>query len=356
MPEPEKITEPEEKVFMGGMGMAINQYLEEETPDEEIVADELKFGDEGYVLKEGDEGYIVPEPDPIDYTTFEKDDLVNKVIEFEKLASEREQSISQLKTDLEAKPGDTVSDDELVKSLSEDFLGNYSKVQEKYELPSLSTLRELVSEGGTIDDKIKSWQEKELVKSIEQKHSLEEGEFEYDSNEASKAGTPSYDWDTQTQDKRGEMVSLVKERQGAERSRLRAVEDQQKTDLKWLAENYYGTEDVTQQKLTEMNEGVNKISKGEETADKHPFAIRNLMRGYFFDELMQSAIDKAVEELTTQFAEHNMHLPSKELPTDVSKVKNPRPDSVKELDIPEAKRKVSPMLNLIYKTANANEN
>lgn len=354
----EKVEAEKGKLYMGGMGDVIDSYMAQPGDEDYVPKEgeegyvppvELKFGDEGYVLKEGDEGYVVPEPEPIDYTTFEKDDLVVKVKEFETLVSKRDSSITQLQSDLDAKPS-VGEDDALVKSLSEDFIGNYDKVKEKYNLPALSTIRDLVSEEVGIDDKVKLWQESELIKTIEQKHSLEEGEFEYDSNEASKAGTPSYDWDTQTSDKRGELVSVVKERQGAESSRLRAVETQQKKDLKWLADTYYESEDAVQVKLTDMNDEVTKISKGESSTEKHPFAIRNLMRGFYFDELVQSAVDKAVEDLTVQFAEHNMHLPSKELPTDVTKIKSPPPVK-KNLDISERVREVSPMMASIFNSA-----
>lgn len=353
----EKEGAEEGKVFFGGMGGTLDSYLaqpgdEDYVPKEGeegyVAPVELKFGDEGYILKEGDDGYKV---EPIDYTGFEKEDLITEVNKFETLANERELSITQLQSDLDAKPsGD---DDALVQSLSEDFLGNYDKVKEKYKLPALSTIKELVSEESNIDDKVKAWQESELTKAIEQKHSLEEGEFEYDSNEASKAGTPSYDWDTQTTDKRGELFSVVKERQDADASRLRAVNTQQKEDIKWLAETYYETEDVVQEKLTAMNEEVNNIAKGESTPEKHPFAVRNLLRGFHFDELVQVAVDKAVEDLTVQFAEHNMHLPSKELPTDVTKIKA-KPAVRKDLEIPEKLRKVSPMMASIYNVAKEN--
>jgi hypothetical protein len=356
--------------YLGGMGAAIESYALK-PGDEGYVAkegeegyvpptEELKFGDEGYVLKEGDEGYVAPEPEleVIDYATFEKEDLVtkatefeNKIKEFEQVVSEREKTISELE---EAKGAGAGANDEelaLIRSLSEDFVGNYDKAKEKFGLPSIETLKELVSEGN-IDDKVKHWQDTELTKAIEQKHGLEEGEYEYDSNEASKAGTASYDWDTMSADKRAELVGSLRERQSAEAGRLRAVEKQQAEDITWLAETYYENKpELVDEKVTAMNNIVTSIAQGQETAEKHPFAIRNLVRGVFFDELTTSMVDKAVNELVQQFAEHNMYLPSKELPTNVTEIKG-APTPTPELEVDKEKMKISPMLSSIYNTAN----
>lgn len=353
---PEKEEAEPEKVYLGGMGQALESYslIEEELKfgDEGYVLkdgdegyvnpDELKFGDEGYILKKGDEGYVAP---AVDYLTFEKEALVTEVNKFESLANEREQTILELQKN--GGEAETANAEEiaLLKSLSEDFVGNYSKAKEKYGLPSIDTLHTLMSEGN-VDDKVKHWQDNELVKVIETKHNMEEGEFEYDSNEASKANTPSYNWDRMTSDKRNELVGSLRETQSAESERLRKVEGQQKEDITWLADTYFDkSEDVARDKVKAMDDIVSSIAQGQTTPDKHPFAFRNLVRGVFFDDLSKSMVDKAVEDIVAQFAEKQMYLPGKELPTNVTDVK---PAPSKPVEIDEKVRKNSPMMSSIY--------
>jgi len=332
----------EVKKVYGGMGAAIEalgadpNVVEEVTPPEPVVIEpELKVIDK--------------QDNVLDYNTLEKDVLITKIKDFEKLTSDREKTILELQKGKD--DGSASSEDEiLLKALSEDFIGNYDKAKERFKLPSISTLKELISEGN-IDDKIKHWQDNELVKSIERKHRLEAGEFEYDSNEASKAGTPSYDWDTMTSDKRSELVGSLRERQSAEARRLRTVTEQQTKDMDWLAETYFDNKpEAVQEKVKAMNTIVDEIAQGLTTPDKHPLAIRNLVRGVHFDELAKGMVDKAINDLIQQFAEHQMYLPGKELPTDVTKISGAPPEI--KLEIDENKRKVSPMLNSIYNSAN----
>ena len=175
---------------------------------------------------------------------------------------------------------------------------------------------------------------------------MEEGEFEYDSNDASKANTPSYLWDRLTTDKRNELVGSLRETQSAETERLRKVEGQQREDITWLADTYFDkSEDVVREKVKSMDDIVTSIAQGQSTSDKHPFAMRNLVRGVFFDDLSKAMVDKAVQDIVAQFAEKQMYLPGKELPTNVTDVKGA---PVKPVEIDEKVRKNSPMMSSIY--------
>ena len=116
----------EVKKVYGGMGAAIEalgadpNVVEEVTPPEPVVIEpELKVIDK--------------QDNVLDYNTLEKDVLITKIKDFEKLTSDREKTILELQKGKD--DGSASSEDEiLLKALSEDFIGNYDKAKERFKL------------------------------------------------------------------------------------------------------------------------------------------------------------------------------------------------------------------------------
>jgi hypothetical protein len=249
------------------------------------------------------------------------------IAEFKKqqgFADTRGTEITNLQKEIEELKSQTPSGElevaEDFKSLSSDFIGNYDKLSDKYNLPKTEVLKKLLVAGDD-NTRIAQWQQTELKGIIEKKHGLVEGEFAYDANEAADASTPSYDWDDMTAKKRAD---IVQERQHIlDRNTELAAEarKRQDEDYKWYAD-VYENGDIEKVKglVTSMNSTVTDITAGKVESTKHPFAMRNVLRGYYFDDLVKTAVQTAVDELNAEYAKNQMYLPGKEMPTDPTNV------------------------------------
>lgn len=254
--------------------------------------------------------------------------LIDEVKKNQRLVTERNKEIETLKTKIAEleKTGSDSDAQKALKLLNEDFVGNYDKVRKQFGLPSIDLVAAQINSGGIVA-RLKQYQDNVLRKQIEQKYNLSEGEFEYDPKEASEAGTPSFDWDFYSDQKKEELLREQTRLKNIEAERLQKVEKQQKEDIKWYADKYFdGNEEEVNKLINEMNEITTKVAKGEEEGTKHPFALRNLLRGFYHDKLVEEAVNKAVENLQQEYAKHNMYLPGGEhTPTDLTKIKR-KPD------------------------------
>lgn len=258
----------------------------------------------------------------------EKPALIDEFKKSQRLVADRENEITSLKAKViesegtveELKKSSKSEADSVLEEMKVDFLGTYNKYAKKYNLPPLDMIAQQLS-GGDTEDRIRQYQDTHLRSYIEKKYNLQEGEFEYDPKEAAIAKTPSAEWDLLTAKKRQELSEESSNIQKVERERLTKVEEQQRNDLKWLTDTYYdGDSKKAEEAIKEMDGAVAKISKGEEPYEKHPFAMRNLVRGFYFEQLRDEAVQAAVDNLTAEFAKHKMYLPGKDSPTDISNI------------------------------------
>lgn len=206
------------------------------------------------------------------------------------------------------------------KLLSTDFMGNYDNVRDKYNLPKIDVLKAQLVAGDDVA-RVKQWQESELKGVIEKKYELLEGEFSYDPSDASQAGTASYDWDDMTSRKRADITQERQQVADRNAELARQAESQQNEDYKWYADMYENgdTEKVTTL-VKSMNSTITDISTGKEESKKHPFAMRNILKGFYFDDLVNNIVKEAIDSLNQEYAKHQMYLPGTELPTDPTKV------------------------------------
>lgn len=278
--------------------------------------------------------------------------LVDEVKKHQRLVAERETEIGELKKQLQSLSDKTQQggDPELAKfieELSQDFAGAYEKNRGKYKLPDIATVISQFNGGGTTA-RIKQFQETTLRAKIEKEFGLAEGEFEYDPKEASQAGTPSYEWDEQTRQKKAELTAEITRKNEAEARRTAQIEEQQKVDKKWIADTYFGGDETkVKDILSNMDEAMQKVTLGELSSEKHPFAMRNIIRGYHFDALVKDAVEKATSELVAKYAKHRLYLPADSAPTDLggSKTAAAKPEVEKQAS---EQIKFSPMLQEIY--------
>lgn len=279
--------------------------------------------------------------------------LVEEVKKNQRLVSERNAKIEELESALakakengggEANP----EMEKFLKELNVDFVGAFEKYKDKLNLPDMDIVSAQLNTGG-VTARVKQWQENSLRKEIEEQFGLEEGEFEYDPADASKAGTASYEWNERTDAYRQELRNKQVALRQKEAENLKRIEDQQAKDLKWYADTYFeGDQSKVKGLLDTMNDTQLKVTKGEETPDKHPFSLRNLMRGFYHEDLTRRAVEKAVSDLKAQYAEKGMYLKGDtEEPTDVTRIKSPPGKDSGVLEVSKEAISNSPMLQNI---------
>jgi len=316
--------------------LGINEELDAKL--KEVYPDHFKVGEES------------SEEDPELFTKLEdmeKPDLIVEVKDKVNLLSQKDTAIKELEEKIQELEKNTPGEESEVlqdmKSLSKDFKGNYSRLQKKYNLPDLDLVKAQL-DGGDIGSRLEQYQNNELRAKIEEQFKLAEGEFEYDPKEAAKARTASWYWDYYSKEKENQLKQEMESLTSSSQAQIEKVEAQQQEDINWLAENYFDKDlNKAKEKITELNEIANKVSSGELTPDKYPLALRNIVRGAFYDEFVTAEKKIALDNLVKQFAEKGMYLPDDELPTDVTKPSSsPTNHDINKKDI--EKKKISPML------------
>lgn len=259
----------------------------------------------------------------------------------QRLLAEREKTINEMKSKITT-PEDVEKMKEFVTGLKSDALGTYRRFQKDFDLPEPEFLERQVASGGSVEDRLSQWQEAELVPAIEKKFKIEEGTFTYDANEAFKVGTPSYEYRIKTEKQEKQMFSEYETSKAREIDILKKTKEQTDNDLLFLRQTYFpdsdfevkdeqGNVDAEQAKakaeeafiasLNKLDEIQLKVKEGEFDAAQNPFALKNIYRGIFYDELVEKAVEKAVNDLHAQYNVKGLYLEGKPSPTDVNGIK-----------------------------------
>jgi hypothetical protein len=275
----------------GYLGAMLDSYTkkpdaEPEVKDEE-PKDEEKSDDKSNVKKEEPEA---KEP-TVDELKTEKQNLLNEIEKLKKNAPEG-------------------MDDDFISDLKENVLDAFDKHGEKYGLPDVESVMSEVQKRATVQAEITNWQQDELVKEIEKKHDIEEGTFVFDPSEAWSKGTPSCEFREKTEKKEREINTRQERYQKEREKQLSLVAEQQGKDKDYIKETFYGEDEETfNAKMEEFNSLGEKMAEGD--IGKNPFAVRNIFRGVYFDELAQTMVDKAVAKVHKQYEAQGMTLPDR---------------------------------------------
>ena len=263
---------------------------------------------------------VVTEPKVKRLEEKSQDELIDDVKKWMSIAEKR-------KVDLERSPSDSTPPDEkytkFIDALKTDFFGGYNDYYDQFDLPSPQYLREQLSTDGDIETRMRQWQEQELIPSIEKKFKLEDGTFVPDPTELYKKGTPTEMFIRMTQNKENEFDSQFAHKQAEKQKIIQDIQKQRDEDLKYIKENYYESDEDYQNKINEFDSIPDKIAKGELKQDMNPFAIRNIFRGIYFDELAEAKAKKAIENIHKQYNELGLYLPNEDkgTPTDATQPK-----------------------------------
>ncbi len=258
----------------------------------------------------------------------------------QRIIADREKTINELKSK-SIIPEDVQKLKEFVEGMKTNPVDTYKRYQKDFNLPEPTFLEKQISSGGGVEGRLQQWQDSDLIPSIEKKFKLEPGTFVYSSNEAYKVGTPSYEFRMQTEKQEKTLNSEYETVQTRQADILVKTKQQNDADLKFLQETYFpvsefevkdekgvtNVEETTKKaqeaftaSLTKLDEIYTEIKNGEFDSSKNPFALKNIYRGIFFDELVQKAVQKATSDLTAQYNSKGLYLAGKEPPTDVNKV------------------------------------
>lgn len=281
------------------------------------------------------DGMKLKENKELRYRLITKEDDVKKQ---QRLAQARFDELEKLK---KSNPNEELTKyNEFVTDLKKDFIGTYRRYQEDFDLPDISFVQKQFISGGDTESRLEGWQSKELVPAIEKKFKLGGDEFVYDSADGYKAGTPSYEYRTATEKKEKEFNSEYQLMVDKEKEVLNSITVQRNDDLKHLRETFFPDasfegEDAAKKAdetfvsfLNRIDDMYDKMKKGEITKDSNPFALRNVFRGIFFDELHKKLLVKRETDIHSQYNKLGLYLPdegSAKLPTDATKTKGDRP-------------------------------
>jgi hypothetical protein len=173
-----------------------------------------------------------------------------------------------------------------------------------------------------LDGFLAKWQQTALIQDLKKKFpdKVDDG-WTFDVGEAYQAGTPSYTYRVATEEKRQEITSLLKGQKAREEAVVSQYAKQRDEDVKFIKESCGLTDEQLKAQLEKFDSLHQQVFEGKLTPDKHPFALRNLYRGVYFDELVavekQKATELAVNQLKEMYKEKGIILPELK-PTDGS--------------------------------------
>ena len=256
--------------------------------------------------------------------------LIEEVKKNQRFVSKRLEEAKTLKAELDKLKNDSQGNNgggdsdltQFVEELKKNPAQAWSRYKSKFNLPDQELLKaSLSSEPEQI---IKVWHEQELKPQLEKQFKLEKGEFEIVKEDLYEPGTPSYAFRKATEAKERELDEAVSRTRTSEAQLLEQIKAKQIEDIKYVAETDLGGDLAKAETLfNELNALPMKIANGEAPAEMSPYAIRNLMRGVFYEQLMADKKAQIETDIIKQFNEKGMYLPddSKEFPFDISKPK-----------------------------------
>jgi|GEM_PF-6665331 len=274
----------------------------------------------------------------------------------QRLVGEREQELNKLKNVL---PVDErlKKYEEFIDGLKKDSAGTYKRFQREFDLPDIDYLASQTQDETSVEGKLKQYQEQELIPNIENKFGLPAGGFIYDPSEAYTAGTASYDYRVNTANQENKLFSEYENIKKSQEDILKRVKDQTDKDLVFLKETYfpnsnYGDADEANKAFTgylnELDEVQKQIKTGQFESEKNPFSLRNVFKGFHFDNLLKKAIEKEVAAIHAEYNSKGLYLPNKEMPTNINNVKG----EAEAINKTNMKNKYSPVQRMLNKTIN----
>lgn len=324
-PKVEEIKPAEPKKTFGVLNQRLNSILQtgavqqqqKIAEENKPVVDEPKPDDE---LPGADEQPTGGHKKPIRLEERSVPDLVDEVKKWMSIAEKRKVAVET------GEPNQKLAS--FVDGLKTDFYKTYESHHEEFGLPDIDYLKNQITNISDKESRIEQWQNTELIPHIERKFKLEPGTFVNDPADLYKKGTPTEMFRRETSNKEKELDEQFGKQEQLKIQTVQRITEQQQKDVEFLKKNYYiGSEENFDKAMEDFNTIAERLSKGELSEDKNPFAIRNIFRGVYFDELAEALVKKAEDNLHKQYNGLGLFLPhsDKGTPTDVTNVKGTSP-------------------------------
>lgn len=236
---------------------------------------------------------------------------------------------------------------EFIKALKEDVPKAWNKFYKKFDLPAFELVQQVLR-GTEFDDsslrqRIKLYQ-KELSKNIEKEFNLDPGTFRYDADEAIDPDSPSGVFLSRLRQYEDELKNDVKNKLEIARQQQEKYKQLQEEDKKWFRETFYKDQpERVDEILDELSKIPQKILAGELPAHKHPFSLRTMLLGVFFDDLVEKIKKETEENIKAAYESQGMFLTNKPAPDDLKKISK----GISDEDNRYKKKVHSPLDNLI---------
>lgn len=177
------------------------------------------------------------------------------------------------------------------------------------------------------------WQENVLLPELQKRYpNVVDENWTPDSLEAMRPGTPSYEFQRATYAKQNELENrrAMAHQQRAQSEKMNedmqriAVENNAK-DRNYLLNDFGLSQEQLEGYAKKYDEMVEK-SANDPYPDWHPNRIRNIIKSVFFDEIMESKVQKAVAEAVgkvhNEYKMKGLSLPKNDVPVDITSVKS----------------------------------
>lgn len=327
--------------FKSPMDNALGFYEDEDwNNDNDITEDDEDDKKEGDV-KEGDDKE--EEDDKTDNK--EKDDKTDDIKEDDKPDGDKEDEEEDEKEEIKA---DDYQD--FVNEFKKDPPAAYRKYGNKFKLPNPSQLAQYFDTGDKGRDARVKARKSQIEKDLEEEFDLKKG-FKYNSADEYEPGTPTYEFRRRMRGVEDQIEREIADDIKANEERNSAILAQNKKDITAVADNYFeGDAKKVQDLIKEMGKKRSEVSNGKLGHDEDPLSLRNVLRGYKFEEFVELEVGKRLNAFVEKLTADGYQLPNlKDYPLDLSKVsgKKKTEDKDKEKD----KKFTSPLeyeMNNIY--------
>lgn len=307
----------------GEMNKEVDRYLNKNTvtpPSQEKKFEELF--DMQYIKDLDDKDFKRIDEELAKYGQSDNKELRYAFINKENDIKKQQRLVSAREMELQNAKKAPLEYTEFIEGLKKDFKGTYENYKDKFGLPDTDFVTKQVT-GQSVSERLSEWQDKELVPLLTKRFKLEEDEFAYDSSDAYKANTPSYEYRVQTEKKERELSSEYETLMSKQKEQLETIAKRKDEALQYLQDNYFaGNNEEFTAYLEKLDGMSDKMKEGNFNADANPFDIVNIFRGVFFDDLVNKKVKEITGQLHKAYNEKGMYLPSVDTPLDVTSVKS----------------------------------
>lgn len=233
-----------------------------------------------------------------------------KIKDFEKFQTENTQLKAQIEEFKKNKVGEDPTAKAFFELLRKDATAAWSQYKAKLNLPDLGLVQTQFAGGGH-SARLKQHLETTVKPEIEKEFGMEKGTFKFNAEEAEADPTSaSARYLELKRHKEDELRGEVINQETKEKQIVEAVKSQQAADLKWYTEKYLGGDQTKAQELMkEFEAKALEVIAGKAKPEEHPFSLRNVLRGFKHEQLVQEIVTKTVGDIKQQYAALGAFLP-----------------------------------------------